>query len=680
MPSQASFLLFNASNLLPGPGSSVPLVYPYAFVQVREIADRYGIAVKSLDISVLEASELTWQQLVRSLIAENQPDAIGITIRQVDSLNVFDSLDGKVRFDPIGLTQRLIAFLRTQTEVPIVLGGFGFTAMAHQLFAFLKPDYAVCGAPDGFFAALSDVVQGRQLSQVPNLVHWNGPEVVINTRQHFAPATRPEYTRTVLEDIQRFYGAHRLYSPQQFMGLPVELARGCPYACSFCIEPLVKGKQERTRDLDVVMADVEFLAKHGISKFWLICSEINIHHKSDRILSVAERMSHLRERYGPHLTWNAYLLPREFSRDEIRTVVNSGFLGAGNDYVSMEPTTMKTARLPYNLKQSIHWLETYNRAGAAQGGVRDWSIFLGHEGNGVDSIRTTLAQLLSLNLLEYYDKVLTINATRVFDIQQRHYEEKYLYRVLPENTDGIGPHNMNAFPTYYYNKALVDALGGISQVEVFFRFLQYTILSNKTKTRFDAGRFLREALGPDEFRALFLSKCRLSALNIGAQELGLLFNPRVMDAKIIEAARRACTQLSRSGLADKALEQVWSPSFAAHERFQADTSGAVSRILLYCLFAGWQEQCDEVLQGLGCEGLTTQDVWKTPSFVVHRMLFKRFGSQTGLDGFKTEQVKRGRWEQAGVTPLFYRFLIAFNGISLKPEYRPFFVPPEGGEA
>src|SRR5215510_12569000 len=112
MSLQPSFLLFNASNLLPGPGPSVPFVYPYAFVQVREIADRYGISVKSLDVSVLEGADLTWQRLVQTLIVENEPVAIGITIRQVDSLNVFDSLDGKVRFDPIGFTKRLMKFLR----------------------------------------------------------------------------------------------------------------------------------------------------------------------------------------------------------------------------------------------------------------------------------------------------------------------------------------------------------------------------------------------------------------------------------------------------------------------------------------------------------------------------------------------------------------------------------------
>src|SRR5262249_20396136 len=401
--------------------------------------------------------------------------------------------------------------------------------------------------------------------------------------------------------------------------------------------------------LDVVMADVEFLARQGIAKFWLICSEINLH-KSDLILNVAERMSRLREKYGTHLVWNAYLLPREYSRDEIAAVVNSGFLGAGNDYVSMDPATMKASRLPYNRRQSMLWLETYNTAGAiqAEGGIRDWSILLGHEGNGAGSIRTTLETLLRMNLLEYYDKVLTINATRVFDIHQREYEEQYLYRVLPDDKDGIGPLNINAFPTYYYNKSLVDALGGIDKVEAFFRFLQCTILSNQTKTRFDAGRFLREALSASEFRSLFLEHCSLS---LDEADLDLIFNRRVVDPRAIEAARELCEQLSRSRLADLTLRQVWRPSFAEHDRFQVETARAASRILLLCLFSGWQEQCTRVLEEIGFKGLTAKALWTTPSFVVHQTLFQRFGSQATLEEFQTEQVRLGAWE--GTPFLFY---------------------------
>lgn len=673
MITQPYFLLLNTSNILPGPGFSTALLYPYAFVQVREIADRYGITVKTLDISVVEGPEGIWQRLVDNLISEYPPVAVGVTIRQVDSLNVFDSLDGKPRFDPIGLAQRLIRFLRSRTTAPIVLGGFGFTAMAQALFSYLQPDYGVRGGPDGFFAGLSDLIQGRGLAEIPNLVRWSGGDVVFNPRQNFSPAPRPEYTHGVLEDIQRFYGSYRLYSPLQFMGLPVELSRGCPYSCSFCIEPLVKGQEVRFRDLDIVMEDVEFLARKGVSKFWLICSEINFNRKNDIILNVAERMTKLREKYGQHLTWNAYLLPREYSRQEIGEVLASGFLAAGNDLVSLHPAAMKRAQLPYNPRHSKQWLENYKLSGEAlaPGRTLDWSIFLGHEGNDPESIRVTLETLEDMELLEYFDEVLTINASRVFDIQQREHQEKYLFRVLPTDKTGIDSGNINAFPTYYYHHALVDILEGIPQVETFFLFLQCSILSNQNKTRFEAGRFLREALGAREFAAAMPAES--DGWNTDPNNFYPLFNRRVMDPNTLDAALRLCGEIGRSTFPDKLLSQVWHPPFSAHERSQAEIACAAARILLFQLFTAHQESCGVVLRDLGFEGVTARDIWSTTSFAVHRTLFQKFGTQPILDGFAAKHIEGGTWNLLGA--IFYRFVLAFNGVTLKPEYRIFFVNP-----
>ena len=126
------------------------------------------------------------------------------------------------------------------------------------------------------------------------------------------------------------------------------------------------------------------------------------------------------------------------------------------------------------------------------------------------------------------------------------------------------------------------------------------------------------------------------------------------------------------------LHHVWHPSFAEHDRFQVETASAASRILLFCLFAGWQEQCHRVFEELGLQGIAAEDLWTTPSFVVHRTLFQKFGSQAALEEFETEQVRLGTWE--GMPFLLYRFLLALNGVVLKPEYRPFFVGPHACES
>jgi radical SAM superfamily enzyme YgiQ (UPF0313 family) len=55
--------------------------------------------------------------------------------------------------------------------------------------------------------------------------------------------------------------------------VPVEISRGCPYSCAFCTEPHVKGRHTRYRDLDVVMAELDFLSARGVRGIWFVSTK-----------------------------------------------------------------------------------------------------------------------------------------------------------------------------------------------------------------------------------------------------------------------------------------------------------------------------------------------------------------------------------------------------------------------
>ena len=663
----ASILLLNGSNLLPGQGTGEALVYPYAFVQVREVARRHGIHVDCMDISSMDGEIPVWPRMVETYLANHRPVAIGITIRQVDTLISSDCIDGNLRFNPIGITKRLINFLRSQTEVPIILGGFGFSAMARTVFTYLEADYGVCGAPDGMFANFESVLAGRGLAEVPNLMYWDGSETVTNPRGYFPPAAGTEYTHTVVADIERFYGTHRLFTPKGTTGVPVEVVRGCPYQCTFCIEPVIKGSKARVRDLEVVAADIDFLARQGIRDFWLVCSEINYGKSNKLFVSVAEIMIKIREQYGTGVSWNTYYLPRDTSREDLHTIIGSGFMGGWNDYVSLERISMKAAKVPFNLEQAQRMIQTRNVGlEAAQTGLRDWSIFLGHESNRPSSIRGTLETMLDMGHLDYYDQVTTINATRVFDLLERDYDEAYIRRVLPGDIDEYDLPTKNGFPTYYFNKSLVDALGGIDEVDEFFEYLRTAIISNEIKTKFDAARLLTSGLGMAEFRELFSTGCSLDPSK--AMAAGI-FNPRRNQQSAVEQAQQLASA-QESGLSEELLTSVWYPPYSESDSGSAPFAAAVARILLFSCFDGRSSECDDVLRQLGLPDLTVNAVWTTPSFVIHRVLYRRFETQEAL--LKALE----QFPQGGVKRLFFRFLIAYQGIELRPEYRQFFIDTE----
>jgi len=73
-----SALMLNASNL------ESMLTYPYAFVQVSEIADRHGIGITRRDLFGIPQTE--WPDHLRGLLDEFDPEMILITLRNTDTM------------------------------------------------------------------------------------------------------------------------------------------------------------------------------------------------------------------------------------------------------------------------------------------------------------------------------------------------------------------------------------------------------------------------------------------------------------------------------------------------------------------------------------------------------------------------------------------------------------------
>jgi hypothetical protein len=683
-PHPPRFLLFAVSN--PPPGLSIlPDIYPYAFIQLREVADRHGVDVQTLDVSrFFEDGSPRWAHRVRDLIQRYPPTMVGITIRQVDTLIDSDYTPGQpARYNPLLIARRLMALLRAETRAPIVLGGFGFTAMAAPLFRYLQPDFGILGEADGFFARFADVLARRGLASVPNLVFPEEGRLVQNERVFFPPADRPEYGPEQIDDLERFYGTKQLYAAAASgITVAVELARGCPYACTFCIEPAVKGTAVRHRDLEVVMQDVENLVRRGVRSLWFVCSEINIGHRNELALRVAERMIAIREAHGEQITWNAYFLPRALDSATSRTLDRSGFIRSLNDVVSLDPAAMKRARVPYSQAQAIAAIQERNakREQFLPTEPRSWGIFFGHDSTSFTSLRVTFEKLEELHLLEYYDVLSSINATRVFDILEPDFEEPYISRILPSGEE-IEREARNVFPSYYYNKEFCDALGGREASLAFFTFCRETILSTEPKRLFDARSFLADAITREDFLRLFTPACQVADT---ATVLSLFANQRTTSSRKIALGGALCDRLRSAPLSAASLDLIWpvpgaAPSFPADAARLASSSARQNArlpafALLLGLFAGWRPVCEQTLEVLGLGPQAFDTLWSTTSFAVHRALYGRFPSNEALSVGLADALAPLEADPRRVAALFASFLLRFNSVDLQPVRRAVFVP------
>ncbi|MDQ3235661.1 MAG: radical SAM protein [Pseudobdellovibrionaceae bacterium] len=282
-------------------------IHPYVFVLVSTVARRFGLTVARQDLLHIEKDH--YRELLSQLITEHQPRMIGLHIRQLDSL-VYDNYSNNTdqHFLPLQTAKEVMAILKELTEVPVVIGGIGYSIQAEGILRFLGADFGVMDDPDGFFARFDQVLVKQDLCLVPNLLYWDEEgHLIKNKKLDFVPSPIPEYTPEIMEEIRNFYpvGAlMRIEGPS----VAIEVMRGCPYRCDFCVEPKVKGRRIRERDIDVVMEDLRFVANQGVRKVWFICSELNAH--MEFALRLAERMRDFNESRGSQrVFWMAYLLP-----------------------------------------------------------------------------------------------------------------------------------------------------------------------------------------------------------------------------------------------------------------------------------------------------------------------------------------------------------------------------------
>src|SRR5262245_47658918 len=147
--------------------------------------------------------------------------------------------------------------------------------------------------------------------------------------------------------------------------------RGCPYLCTFCAEPRVKGSRAQFRELDVVADELEFLRSHGLHQVWFVCSEINAM-GNGFALELAERLIRINETRSEteRVRWFTYYLLR-FTQPELKLLRRSGFLGGWNDIPAFDDKNLKRLRVPYRSRHLLQSIKDVIAVGREEAAARN---------------------------------------------------------------------------------------------------------------------------------------------------------------------------------------------------------------------------------------------------------------------------------------------------------------------
>ena len=224
---------------------------------------------------------------VREGVRRVKPELIGISIRNIDNVNLLN----EQRY--IEGVRAIVKTIREETPVKIVLGGSGFSVMPGPVLDATGADYGVAGEGEQLFREfVAGAAQGRYpeeriLYAAPRLV---GDEI---------PSAHYD------GDMMSFY----LKSGHM---ASIQTKRGCEHGCVYCTYPLLEGRVIRERTPASVVDDMETLINQHHAQYIFFTDSVfndNRGRYRDLVLEMKRR--------NVQTPWTAFFKPCEEMDDGI---------------------------------------------------------------------------------------------------------------------------------------------------------------------------------------------------------------------------------------------------------------------------------------------------------------------------------------------------------------------------
>jgi hypothetical protein len=653
-------LLLNASNM-----DALP-VYPYAFIQVPAVARQAGIKVICKDF--LGIPQERWEQTLQALIDRHDPAMVLITLRNIDSHTSGDyEGDGSKAYFPIERTKELIAAIRAVSDLRITLGGFGFSILPERIMNYLRPDLGVFGGPNAFFAHF-ETIQAGNLGAVANLLYFQGDRIISNPRVFYPPLADTEYTPQAIADMMAFYDS---FPSPGFEGAPIEVMRGCSQSCVFCSEPHAAGKQVRYRDLSAVMGDIEMLVDHGITRLYMISSELNpqgnkfVLQLADRIRSFNERQTEDRK-----VSWYGANFLLSFSFDEYEHLDRSGFTGGWFDITALDDENARAMRTPYRNSSLLRHLRAYAQfehtqldrmqaqeasRSTEQGGednaqdrVIGWSLFLGNPATTTETIRNTLEVAHREGLAQLFNDCSINKNIRVFDYENP--DEATLAVTYSVTADLERTGYRQILPSFAYPPALLQDFGSEEEIARMFDHIAETYLSTKYQKSRDWHSFVKDNTTPTSIASWMAELSDTKGVHVPAH-----------------------IRPTTEGKASVALQRLFSEEPQDEERRTCENLAkqVVDSLLSVCL-----EAFPDLFGALGLP-TTLHELGRITPYELAVAVFARWCTEDELENERTEPTKSVFSESTqGLIRFAVQGMLYERNILINPKYRGLFVEPQ----
>lgn len=246
-------LLLVSANRFTVPYPVYPLGISYLKAYLNE-------TMPSLKVDVFDFMTGSFEDYIK-LLHEIKPDFTGISLRNIDDVNIYRQESF------ISHYRQIIKSTRENSSSVIVIGGSGFSIYPELLFKTLEPDFAVYGEGEiSLEKLLSSIENNLDYSTIEGLLYREHDRIVFNERKSFFNTPTLSFDSGMLD-----------YYWQNSGMLNIQTKRGCPYNCIYCTYPLIEGHRVRTIDPGrIVKTLTELKHRFNINYIFFTDSVFNI--------------------------------------------------------------------------------------------------------------------------------------------------------------------------------------------------------------------------------------------------------------------------------------------------------------------------------------------------------------------------------------------------------------------